>query len=70
MTVLTMRYQRGHFTISGPDMISGPDIEMRKLASRREATDWCAQHYPGSPVKEFGADAAKRAFRAMPRKSG
>jgi hypothetical protein len=40
MTVLTLRYQRGHFTISGPD------IEMRKFETRREAKDWCAQHYP------------------------
>jgi hypothetical protein len=58
MTVLTLRYQRGHFTISGPD------IEMRKFETRREAKDWCAQHYPGSRIKEHGADAAKRAARA------
>ena len=38
MTTLTLRYQRGHFTISGPD------FEMRKFKSRREAKDWCAQH--------------------------
>ena len=30
MTTLTLRYQRGHFTISGPD------FEMRKFKSRRE----------------------------------
>jgi hypothetical protein len=55
MTTLTLRYQRGHFTVSGPD------IEIRKFKSRREAKDWCAQHYPGSPIEEFGADASKRA---------
>ncbi len=38
MTTLTLRYQRGHFTISGPD------FEMRRFMSRREAKDWCAQH--------------------------
>jgi hypothetical protein len=58
MTVLKMRYQRGHFTISGPD------IKMRKFETRREAKDWCAQHYPGSRIKEHGADAAKRAAKA------
>jgi len=31
MTVLTMRFQRGHFTVSGPD------IELRKFKARREA---------------------------------
>jgi hypothetical protein len=58
MTTLTMRYQRGHFTISGPG------VEMRKFKSRREAKDWCAEHHAGSPIKEFGADAAKRATKA------
>ena len=31
MTVLTMRFQRGHFTVSGPD------IELHKFKARREA---------------------------------
>ena len=31
MTVLTMRFKRGHFTVSGPD------IELRKFKARREA---------------------------------
>ena len=44
--------------------ISGTDIEMRKFETRREAKDWCAQHYPGSRIKEHGADAAKRAAKA------
>jgi hypothetical protein len=57
MTVLTLRYQRGHFTISGPD------IAMRKFETRREARDWCAENYPGSPIKEHGANAAKRAAK-------
>jgi hypothetical protein len=57
MTVLTLRYQRGHFTVSGPD------VEMRKFDTRREARDWCVAHYPGSPIKEHGAAAAKRATK-------
>jgi hypothetical protein len=57
MTTLTLRYQRGHFTVSGPD------VEMRKFDTRREARDWCAQNYPGSPIREYGADAAKRAAK-------
>ena len=35
MTVLTMRYLRGHF------VVTGPDIEPMKFKSRREARDWC-----------------------------
>jgi hypothetical protein len=46
MTVLTLRYQRGHFTVSGPD------FEMRRFETRREARDWCAQNYPGSPIED------------------
>ena len=32
-----MRYLRGHF------VVTGPDIEPLKLKSRREANDWCAE---------------------------
>ena len=59
MTTLTLRYQRGHFFVVGPDTSI-------KFKSRREARDWCAEHHPGSPIKEIGADATKRASRAMP----
>jgi hypothetical protein len=31
MTVLTMRFQRGHFPVSGPD------IELRKFKAQRKA---------------------------------
>jgi hypothetical protein len=63
VTILMLRYQRGHFTISGPD------VEFRKFETRREARDWCAQNYPGSPIKEHGAAAAKRAAKARKRQS-
>jgi hypothetical protein len=43
VTTLTMRYIKGDF------VVTGPDIERTKFKSRREAKDWCAQHYPGSP---------------------
>jgi hypothetical protein len=41
----------------------------KRLEPSDESKDWCAQHNPGSPIKEFGADAAKRRSRAMPRRS-
>ena len=56
MTTLTLRAQRGHFTVTGPD------IEPLKFKSRREAKDWCAEQ-PGSPIKEIGADAATKTGR-------
>ncbi len=59
---ITMRY------ISEEFLITGKDIEARKFESHREAKDWCASHYPGSPIHETGADSSKRISRAMPRK--
>ena len=47
---------------------TGPDIEPAKFKSRRDAKDWCAQHYPGSPIYAIGADSSQRKSRAMPRK--
>ncbi len=40
-----------------PILVTGKDIEARKLGSRREAKDWCADHYAGSPIKEIGREA-------------
>jgi hypothetical protein len=54
MTTLTMRYMRGDY------VVTGPDIEPVKFKSRREARDWCAQNHRGSPIREIGADAAER----------
>jgi hypothetical protein len=53
MTTITMRHTKGAF------LVTGKDIEARKFGSRREAKDWCAGHYPGSPIKEIGRRAAK-----------
>ena len=53
MTTITMRYANGAF------LVTGNDIEARTFGSRREAKDWCAGRYPGSPIKEIGRDAAK-----------
>jgi hypothetical protein len=50
-----MRYLRGRFHRHRAD------IEPLKFTSRREAKDWCAEHHPGSPIKEIGANAVKRA---------
>ena len=44
MTTLTMRRIKDDF------IATGPDIEPAKFKSRRDAKDWCAQHYPGSPI--------------------
>jgi hypothetical protein len=52
MTTLTLRYQRGHFFVVGPDTSI-------KFKSRREARDCCAEHHPGSPIKEIGATPAR-----------
>jgi hypothetical protein len=63
MTTFTMRHSRGHF------IVTGPDIEPLKFKSRREDKDWCAEHYPGSPIKEIGANADRRAPEAKARKA-
>ena len=49
MTTITMRH------IGEAFLVTGKDIEARNFASRREAKDWCASHYPGSPIHEIGA---------------
>ena len=58
MTTLTLRRIKDDF------IVTGPDIAPAKFKSRREAKDWCVQRYPGSPIKEIGADATKRLTRA------
>jgi hypothetical protein len=40
---------------------TAPDIEPVMFTSRREARDWCAEHHPGSPIREVGANSSKRA---------
>jgi hypothetical protein len=53
MTTFTMRYIKGHFVVTGPDV---PPMQFK---SRPEARDWCKTHYPGSPIKESGRDARR-----------
>jgi hypothetical protein len=53
MTTITMRHSKGVFGVTGKD------IEARTFGSRREAKDWCAGHYPGSPIKEIARRTAK-----------
>ena len=57
MTTLTMRYMRGHF------IVTAPDIEPVMFKSRHEAKDWCTEHHPGSPIREVGANSSKRATK-------
>jgi hypothetical protein len=64
MTTLTMRRVHGEF------VVTGPDIEPVKFRTRREARDWCAQNHSGSPIREIGADAAKRTSGARKSKGG
>jgi hypothetical protein len=45
MTTLTLRYIKGHF------VVTGPDIEPTRFKTRREAKDWCVAHYPARPAK-------------------
>jgi hypothetical protein len=58
MTTLSMRYLRGDF------VVTGPDIEPVRFKTRREA--WVS----GSPVKVAGADATKRAAKGKAPKAG
>ena len=48
MTTFTMRYIKGDFVVTGPDV---PPMQFK---SRAEARDGCKAHYPGSPVHEVG----------------
>ena len=48
-----------HAARQGAFLVTGKDIEARTFGSRREAKDWCAGHYPGSPIMEIGRGAAK-----------
>jgi hypothetical protein len=54
----------------GEFVVTSPDVEPMTFKSRREAKDWCAQHHPVSPIKESGADAAKRAAKVRRATSG
>jgi hypothetical protein len=54
MTTLILRFINGNF------VVTGPDIEPTRFASRREAKDWCRWHHPGVPVVEIGKDASAR----------
>ena len=40
MTTFTMRYIKGHF------IVTGPDVAPTKCKSRAEARDWCKEHSP------------------------
>ena len=48
MTTFTMRYVKGLF------VLTGPDVPPMRFKSRVEARDWCKAHHPGSPVTEIG----------------
>lgn len=41
MTTLTLRYIKGDF------VVTGPDIEPVRFKTRREAKDWCVGALPG-----------------------
>ena len=65
MTTLTLRYIKGDF------VVTGPDIEPVRFKTRREAKDWCEAHYPGLPIKEIGPiykppSAKRRAVKRGP----
>ena len=55
MTVLTMRFQRGHFTVIGPDVNLTSRIERlcRELDRNLLMSEDFA-HYLGSPMLEIG----------------
>ena len=62
MTNLTLRHHRGYF------FVVVPDTKIMKFKSRREAKNWCVEHYPGSPISESGEDAASAIIRGRSRK--
>jgi hypothetical protein len=62
MTALTLRRIKGDF------VVTGPDISPARFKSRREAKDRCLMHYPGSPIREVGADGSERESGSRPRK--
>jgi hypothetical protein len=62
MTTFTMRYLRGHFIVTGPTLSLSNSSRAEKLRIG------VAEHHPGSPIKEMGADAERRAPRAKARK--
>jgi hypothetical protein len=43
MTTLTLRFIKKVF------IVNGPDIAPAKFKRRREAKDWCVQHYLARP---------------------
>jgi hypothetical protein len=60
MTTLTMRFVKGDF------IVTGPDVEPMKFKSRREVRDWCKAHHPGSPITEVGPGGKRAASRKAP----
>ena len=54
MATLTLRRFKKYF------VIVAPDNKIVKFKTRREAKDWCLQHYRGSPVSEVGADGSSQ----------
>jgi hypothetical protein len=60
MTTLTMRYIKGDF------VVTGPDIEPARFKTRREAKDWCVAHYPASRSDLQAPPAERRAVKRGP----
>jgi hypothetical protein len=56
MTVLTMRYPRGHFVVTGPDIEPLTSRHAERLRTDAQSI------IPARPsIKEIGANAVKRA---------
>jgi hypothetical protein len=55
MTTLTMRYMRGHF------IVTTPDIEPVMFKSRHEAKDWCTRSLTGTCHSQRPAPVARKA---------
>jgi hypothetical protein len=58
MTTFTMRYVKGHFVVTGPDV---PPMQFK---SRAEARDWCKTHHPGSPIKDSSPRRSRAASKS------
>jgi hypothetical protein len=57
MATLTLRRFKKYF------VIVAPDNKIVKFKTRREAKDWCLQHYRGSPVSEVADGSSQLMVR-------
>ena len=63
MTKLTLRYLKGYF------VISGPEVKPTRFKSGREAKDWCRACTQVPPIEEVATYVPKRSTNATSQSS-